>query len=262
MPVALPFVTRQEIVREFRPDETITAATALRSLKLRKALSPGFSIEARAGAGRLGGRTHLYSALNRDAARAARRKDFPMAARLCKAAARLDVSPEAKRLAKALAAGGALTGTAELARALSLPSLTTDVMRLQRKVEAARRSIEPSDMPTIQSGRVTDLSEIAATVALEGLGTAFPVPRAMIEAIGAGSIGAAVSASWELLPGGRTIMTVEPAIDAPEVNDLNEPLVDLYGTPWGRLLTGVAPGVVKVTGTPTIEIPAGIPDVE
>jgi hypothetical protein len=66
---------------------------------------------------------------------------------------------------------------------------------------------------------------------------------------------------WELLPGGRTLLTVEPAIDAPDVNDLGEPLVDLYGTPWGQVLTAGDADALEVTGAPTVTIPEGTPEV-
>lgn len=37
---------------------------------------------------------------------------------------------------------------------------------------------------------------------------------------------------------------------------------DIYGTAWGRVLEGADPRALKVTGTPSIEIPGGIPDIE
>jgi hypothetical protein len=36
----------------------------------------------------------------------------------------------------------------------------------------------------------------------------------------------------------------------------------VYGTPWGQVLGAVDPDVLIVSGTPTVRIPAGIPDVE
>jgi hypothetical protein len=38
-------------------------------------------------------------------------------------------------------------------------------------------------------------------------------------------------------------------------------LTDMYGTPWGQILTGVDPAVLEPTGRPTITIPSGIPDI-
>jgi hypothetical protein len=38
--------------------------------------------------------------------------------------------------------------------------------------------------------------------------------------------------------------------------------VDVYGTAWGRVLEGVNPDALAVSGTPTIDIPDGIPSAE
>lgn len=66
---------------------------------------------------------------------------------------------------------------------------------------------------------------------------------------------------WEVLPGGRTLITIEPAVDNPELGTTGEPLADIYGTPWGRILNESDGVALKVTGTPTVAIPEGIPDV-
>jgi hypothetical protein len=265
MPAALPLVTRQEIVRDFRLDETVTIDNGIRALKDKHALSPGLSFTTRGTAGRLGGRVHLYSALNRDAARAARRKDYATAERLAKAAARLDASPEAKKIASALstiAGAGGISNAADLARLLAAPQLAAEVTGLQRKLARARRGLDADTTPAQFGGRIVAMSEVAAMVELEGLPAPVPVPVVTVRAAGVGSIGSAVTATWEILAGGRTMLSVEPAIEIPDVNELGEPLVDMYGTPWGKVLSGVDPEVLAATGAPTVRIPAGIPDVE
>ncbi|HMJ34780.1 MAG TPA: hypothetical protein VK501_12780 [Baekduia sp.] len=265
MPAALPLVTRLEIVRDFRLDETATIDNGIRALKDKHALSPGLSFTTRGAAGRLGGRVHLYSALNRDAARAARRKDLVTAARLAKAAARLDASPEAKKIAVALstiAGAGGVNSAAELARLLAAPQLSEEVIGLQRKLARARRGLDAETTPAQFSGRIVALSDVAATIELQGLPSPVPVPAVAVRAAGIGSVGSAVIASWEILAGGRTMLSVEPAIEMPDVNELGEPLLDVHGTPWGQVLSGVDPDVLAVSGTPTVRIPAGVHDVE
>lgn len=37
--------------------------------------------------------------------------------------------------------------------------------------------------------------------------------------------------------------------------------IDVYGTAWGKVLDGVDPQALNVTGSPTISIPDGIPNV-
>jgi hypothetical protein len=265
MPAALPLVTRLEIVRDFRLDETATIDNGIRALKGKHALSPGLSFTTRGTAGRLGGRVHLYSALNRDAARAARRKDFVTAARLAKAAARLDASPEAKKIAAALntiAGAGGVSSAAELARLLAAPQLAAEVTGLQRKLARARRGLDAETTPARFNGRIVALSDVAAMVELQGLPSPVLVPAVTVRAAGIGSVGSAVIASWEILAGGRTMLSVEPAIEMPDVNELGEPLLDVYGTPWGQVLSSVDPDVLAVSGTPTVRTPAGVPDVE
>jgi hypothetical protein len=264
MSVALPLVTRHEIVRDFRLDEAVTVDNGIRALKDKHALSPGLSFTTRGTAGRLGGRVHLYSALNRDAARAARRKDFATASRLAKAAARLDASPEAKKIVAALstiAGAGAVGSAVDLARLLAAPQLAPEVTGLQRKLARARRSLDAETVPAQFGGHVIAMGEVAAMVELQGLPAPVPVPKATVLAAGVGSIGSAVIASWEMLSGGRTMLSVEPAIEMPDVNELGEPLIDMYGTPWGQVLSAGDLGALAISGSPTVEIPAGIPDV-
>lgn len=265
MPVALPLVTRQEIARDFRLDETMTVDNGIRALKDKHALSPGLSFTPRGSAGRLGGRVQLYSALNRDAARAARRKDFVTATRLAKAAARLDASPEAKKIVATLGTLAEVDGvgsTADLARLLAAPQLSAAVLGLQRKLARARRGLKADMIPAQFSGRIVAMGETAAVVKLKGLPAPVPVPKMTVVEVGLGSVGSPVIASWEMLSGGRTILSVEPAIEMPDANELGEPLVDMYGTPWGQVLSAADGDALAVSGTPTVEIPAGVPDVE
>jgi hypothetical protein len=265
MPAALPLVTRQEIVRDFRLDEAGTIDNGIRALKDKHALSPGLSFTTRGTAGRLGGRVHLYSALNRDAARAARRKDYATAERLAKAAARLDASPEAKKIAFALstiAGAGGISNAADLARLLAAPQLAGEVTGLQRKLARARRGRDAERTPAQFSGRIVALNDVAAMLELQGLPAPVSVPAVTVHVLGAGAVGSPVVACWEILAGGRTMISVEPAIEMPDVNELGEPLLDVYGTPWGQVLRAVDPDALAVSGTPTVRIPAGIPDVE
>jgi hypothetical protein len=58
------------------------------------------------------------------------------------------------------------------------------------------------------------------------------------------------------------MLSMEPVIKLHYVNELGEPLRDVYGTPWGQVLDGVEPDVLIVSGTANVHIPAGIRDVE
>jgi hypothetical protein len=258
MSAALPLVTRREIVREYRPDENVTLDSGVRALRAKSALSEGLSVRPRGGTGEFGGRLQLYSVLNRDAARAVRRGDVPTAQRICVAAAAVERSSVAQELVIALS-GAVVTSTAGLARVLSAPRLSRLVAALNEDVEGARRDLRLDVGNTVLSGHVATIGDSVAVLKLRG-SIDFPVPRPMLEAAELDRVGAPVSASWELLPGGRTLLTVEPAVDVPETNELGEPLADMYGTPWGSVL--IDEDALRPTGTPTVEIPAGIPDVE
>ena len=261
MPIELPLVTRREIAREYRPESAVTEASAIRGLRAKQVLSDGLAVEIRSVGGRLGGRLHVYSALNRDAARALRRHDLKLAVRLGKAAAALEQSPEMLRLASALAVGGAVGSTAALARALSVPSVAKDVALLQRKHIEARTQIAQTLAPTVLAGRIAGLD--ATTVILKFPHHASPLtlPRLVADEAGVAALGAAVSAMWEILSGGRTLITIEPAVDNAELSDIDEPLADVYGTPWGRILSEADGVALGVTGNATVMIPVGIPDV-
>jgi hypothetical protein len=260
MPFELPLVTRHEIARDFRLADMVTETSAIRSLRTKNALSNGLTIEMRGPAGRLGGRLHLYSALNRDAARAVRRDDMKRAIRLAKAAASLERSTEAKRLANAVAAAGVISNAGGLARALSVPSIANEVAVLQQKHDKARARIAKELARTVLVGHVSDLLDATAILSMPHHGP-LTVPRVVVDEAGVGAIGAAVSVMWEVLPGGRTMITFEPAVDSPDVSTTGEPLVDVYGTPWGRILTAADADKLAVVGGPTVTIPAGIPDV-
>ena len=164
------------------------------------------------------------------------------------------------RLAAAVATAGGATTAAELARKLSAPEMAADVIALERQLRAARQRLGISDAPALLAGYVATLTTTTAVISFAGVPNPVTIPRQLLTDAGLEDVGDAVSAVWELLSGGRTLLTVEPAVDVPEFNEVGEPLADIYGTPWGRVL--VDPDALVVTGKPSVAIPAGIPDVE
>jgi hypothetical protein len=261
MPIELPLVTRREIVREYRTASEVTEASAIRRLRAKHALSDGLTVEMRGTAGRLGGRLHFYSALNRDAARALRRHDTKLAVRLGKAAGSLERAPAMHKLVAALATVGPVHTTAGLARALSAPAMAQDVASLERDYIKTRSQLAKAFAPTVLAGHVAGLDDATAFLKFPHHGSTLPMPRLLIDEAGVAQLGAAVSAIWEMLPGGRTLITIEAAVDNPELTADDEPLADIYGSPWGRILSEADSAALAVVGTPTIAIPDGIPDV-
>jgi hypothetical protein len=258
MPVSLPVVTRREVARELRLAGGASDASALRALKNKGALSAGIDVPRRGSGGKVEGRLHIYSALNRDAARAVRHNYLTLATELCKAANRLERSPELRRIAVALGDVGGLDSTAELAQALSGPAMLTDVLALEAKQAKARRRFSKYVNITMITGRVSELNDQMGVMRVPHHHDVV-LPRVTIDEAGVGQVGSPCVAQWELLPGGRTLVSVEPAVDAPEVTGDGDPLVDVYGTPWGAILADT--DVLDVVGAPTIKIHDDIPDV-
>jgi hypothetical protein len=115
------------------------------------------------------------------------------------------------------------------------------VTRLQCKLALARRALDVDTTPAQFSGHIVALSDVAATVELQRLPSPVPVPAVTVRAAGIGSTGSAVIVSLEILAGGRTMLSVEPAIEMPDANEFGEPLLDVYGTPWGRCSAALTP---------------------
>jgi hypothetical protein len=204
---------------------------------------------------------HIYSALNRDAVRAFRRRDIKLAVLLGKAAGRLEHAPEMRKLVVALAPLGPFDTTAALARALSAPAVAQDLAALERYYIETRSQLAKTVVPTVLAGRVAGLDDATAFLRFPHHGSTLPMPRRVVYEAGVAQLGAAVSAFWEVLPGGRTLITIEAAVDNPELTAENEPLTDIYGSPWGRILSEADSDALAVVGNPTVVIPDGIPDV-
>jgi hypothetical protein len=258
MPVALPVVTRREIARELQLGEEISEPSALRRLKSQHALSPGLAVVRRGPGGKVEGRLHLYSALNRDAARALRHGRPDVAGKLVRAAVKVEQSPHLKRVVASLAEGGSIDTTAQLVKALSAPELLDDVSVLEDRTAKARARYEAVLGTVMLAGRIADLTPDRARVRFLDQMDLVTLPRAAVEDAGVAAVGSAVCAVWEYVHG-RTVLSVEPALDVPGRASTGEPLADVYGTPWGAI--AVAPEMLNATGRATISIPAGIPDV-
>jgi hypothetical protein len=108
------------------------------------------------------------------------------------------------------------------------------VTGLQRKLARARRGLDAKTTPAQFGGHIVAMGDVVAVIELQGVPYPVSIPTLAVRAAGIGSIGSAAIANWELLGGGRTMLSVEPAIEMPDVNELGEPLLDVYGTPWGQ----------------------------
>lgn len=97
-----PLVPRELLVRVFRPGEEATGEAPFRTLRRHAWATAGVRIATRT-SGRAAGQVTIFSALNLEAARLARRGELPAAVRLAKQAASLEASKEFAVVAALLA---------------------------------------------------------------------------------------------------------------------------------------------------------------
>ncbi len=238
MRTLLPLLTKREIAREMRLGSLRTDDAVLRTLRTNKALSKGLSGNQRANAGRLGGTLHLYCALNRDAARALRLKDKGLAQLLAQAATRVEALPATRTLTDAIQQQSGDPSPRLLAHVFADPALTTALREVDSAIARERRTLPSTTRMTVASGQVTALKDLSATIALDDDLAPLAVPRELLREEDLDEEGAVLAARWELMGDGMSLFAVEPAIDLPATTTgTEEPLVDIYGTPWGQILT-------------------------
>ncbi len=251
MRTLLPLVTKREIVREMRLGVMRTDDAVLRTLRTNHALSKGLAGQRRASAGRLNGAMHLYCSLNRDAARALRHKDKDLAQQLAQAATRVEAMKATRTLADAIEQQSADSSPRLLAEVLARPELTTALREVDRAIIAERRELPSEPRMTVASGRVTALNGVSATIALDDDLTPLAVPRELLREEDLDEEGAVLAARWELMGEGMSLLALEPVIDLPATDTSAEPLVDIYGTPWGQVLTDAdSPFVQSIVDSP------------
>lgn len=236
MRTALPIILKRDIAREVRLGEARTDDAVLQTLKRNEAVSKGLRVDLRAAGGQLGGSQVFYCALNRDAARAFRHKNIKLAKRYAKAAQRVEDMRVMKALTNAVQELSVVATPRGLADALAAPPLIELVRGVEQAIERERGKLPSAPSITQLSGRVISIDDDAAVVELDDAGTWLPLPRSVLQEEGLDEQGAALAARWDLVGDGMMIMSVEPVIDAPAVNSIGAPLVDMYGTPWGRIL--------------------------
>jgi hypothetical protein len=236
MRTLLPLVTKREIAREMGLGAQRTDDAVLRTLRTNNALSKGLRGQRRAQAGHLGGTLHLYCALNRDAARALRNKDKVLAQRLAQAATRVEALDATRMLADAIEHQSADPSPRVLAEVFAQPVLTTALREVDHAITAERLALPGAPRSTVASGHVSALKNGSATIVLDDDLTTLARPREQLREEDLDEERAVLAARWELIGDGRSLLALEPAIDLP-ADPTGERLVDLYGTPWGEVLT-------------------------
>jgi hypothetical protein len=219
--VELPVVTATEIAAEYRPGGRMTVKATLRRLRERGLVSAGVSVHPRGSGGRVAGAWHLYSALNLDAARAARAEDEDAARAIVEAAERLEQASGTLEFVRRLAELG---GSASLRRRIeSASSLDDDLRRSllsvvkQTMAERNELSHDPPQPPRLAS--VTRLDETTAEVLIEGLDGSVPLSVADLEQLDSAFVGAALALRFERIGVGQILLTAAPAIKLADERD-------------------------------------------
>jgi len=240
MTLPLPLMPKREIVKVARAGTDRTDDAVLKTLKSNRAISAGIRVQSAALAGRMAGSGYLYCALNQEAARALRHKDKRMAERYAKAAARIEQKAATRQLAKLIGDHGIDVHAASLADALAGPELVKLTRTVSRMIETELRKMPRDPRVTVLAGRVFDISGPGAVIEIDGTGARIQVPRSLLDEEGLSRKGAAIGARMELAGEGAMLMIVEPMVDTPypdQVTKATEPMVDMYGTAWGQVLT-------------------------
>ncbi len=157
MKIETPFAEAAQIAAAWKPGREVVPSAALRALRNKGALSEGIDQIIRLGGGVLGGRAHLYSSLNRDAARALRSGQGDVARRLAREASTLEGSAPARLLAP-LALGvrvPAPSASQALAEAARSDRRVFDAIKLlTKRTSKVRREVLGDDEPQILFGTV------------------------------------------------------------------------------------------------------------
>lgn len=253
----LPLVTGAEIAAEYRPGGEPTVKATLRRLRERRLISSGVVDHPRGAKGKVAGAWHVYSALNIDAARAARSDDQTSAKAIAGAAARIERRRQTLELVRQL---GTLDAAASLRQRFEwASSLETEKARpLRALIEATlaernRLVHDPAAAPRL--ARITDLRGDTAELTLDGQNVPISVAALDLEAQDSAFVGAFLALRFERFGRGQTLLKVAPAIKLDDEDD-----AQIY--PYQRPLPAEQSPLVLVgalSAQPTIRTPQRIP---
>jgi hypothetical protein len=248
--VELPLVTAAEIAAEYRPGGDATVKATLRRLRERELISAGVADHPRGAAGRVAGAWHVYSALNLDAARAARGHDEAAAKTIAKTAARIESHRATVEFVRRLSELG---GSASLRRRFEWASshdaeLRKALVALVAETVAERNRLvhDPSSVPRL--ALVAAMHGELAELMLEGTETPVSIPIPDLELLDSAFVGAALALRFERIGVGQTLLKALPAIKLDDGEDsriypYERPLPDAGGP---LALAGAVAGALTI----------------
>ena len=212
---AWPVATRSRLVRAFRPGEPSGAEGPFRTLRSHRWATAGVRVTRRA-AGRLGGQLTIFSSLNVDAARLARRGVLDAAGRLAYAAGTLEGSPDFARLRGILATLPADEALRVVDGVLppDAPAGLTDTLRALAHRTDQRRAQERALGTSLEvmTGRIIEVHDQYVLLAGPAQPTTL-VPRWMATTAHRTRVGDPLALLMDRLGDATAVIEAVPAID-------------------------------------------------
>ena len=229
----------------------------LRRLRERELVSAGVSAYPRGAAGRVAGAWHVYSALNLDAARAARGHDEAAAKAIAKTAARIESHRATIEFVRRLSELG---GSASLRRRFEWASSLDEELRkaliavvAETVAERDRLMHDPTGVPRL--ALVAAMHGELADLMLEGADAPVSIPISDLELLDSAFVGAALALRFERIGVGQTLLKALPAI---KLGDGDDSRIYPYERPLPEA-GGPFALAAAIGGAPTIRRPRRIP---
>jgi hypothetical protein len=213
----MPIVGRRAIVLAYDPLRPGSTKARFQMLRAARVVSSGVNVTRRGGSGRIRGRLHVYSELNREAARLYRRGDAAAARALAESATKLESQHEFILLVERLSVIGTPEG-------LDVELAWPDVERLFRDAELAELIRAAAAALEAFRGQSDELASAVHTVTgvvagmqssmaiLEGVYGTFLVPVEQLARLQLDRIGASVELQWEAVEPAIALVSAIPAI--------------------------------------------------
>jgi hypothetical protein len=225
-----PVVDRTRVVHAFKPGEPAAVEGPFRTLRTHEWATAGVRVTRRSGK-HLGGQMTIFSSLNVEAARLARRGVHDAAGRLARAAGELEAGTEFRQLQRMLADMPAADAKRVVEGALpdEAPAALTEVIKeLARRTEQARvREVSLVKLVEIIAGRIAEVRESYVLLVMVSGPTAI-VPRWMAVAARRDKVGQLLALVMDKLDDASAVIEAMPAIDIDNLQDRQA------FTPFGR----------------------------
>jgi hypothetical protein len=210
-----PFVTAEDIAAEYRPGGGVTVKATLRRLRDKQFVSEGVAERPRASGGKVAGALHVYSALNLDAARAARSGELATVPRIVKAAERIESRRRTKDVVRGLAElGPSATLRRRFEWAASFDARVCEALRAVAAETVAERNrlVHGYPLSPPRLAFVMKLHGDIAELELEGAEAPVAMPIPDLDALDSAFVGAALALRFEPFGRGQTLIKAAPAL--------------------------------------------------